>query len=185
MHPPETALPHAVWFFSLSAILCEQRRHVDYGILMLIHEVVREGLRMKNWLYRWGPAILFMAIIFIASATPGSEIPGFGFWDFFAKKGGHLIGYALLAAAYYHALNNGKRAPKLLFVLALCMTALYAASDEWHQRFTPGRSPSLLDVGIDITGSFFGALVSCLRQKCNAFDRSLHVASKNATDSTD
>jgi hypothetical protein len=124
---------------------------VDYGILTHIQEAVRERLRMKNWLYRWGPALLFMAIIFMASATPGSEIPGFGFWDIFAKKSGHLIGYALLAAAYCHALNNGKRTPKWLFVLALCMTALYAASDEWHQKFTPGRSPSLLDVGIDIT----------------------------------
>jgi hypothetical protein len=140
---------------------------------------------MKNWLYRWGPAILLMAIIFIASATPGSEIPGFGFWDLFAKKGGHLIGYALLAAAYYHALNKGKRAPKWLFVLALCMTALYAASDEWNQKFTPGRSPSLLDVGIDIAGGILGITVSCLMRKCKAFNRSLPVASKRATDSTD
>ena len=120
---------------------------------------------MKNWLYRWGPAILLMAIIFIASATPGSEIPWFGFWDLFVKKGGHLVGYSLLAAAYYHALNNSKRSPKWLFVLALCMTATYAASDEWHQKFTPGRSASLLDVGIDIAGGILGIVVSCLMRK--------------------
>ena len=95
---------------------------------------------MKSWIYRWGPAIVIMAIIFIASATPGSDIPGFGDWDEFFKKGGHMLGYALLATAFYHALNSSKRSIKLKFILVLCLVALYAASDEFHQRFTPGRS---------------------------------------------
>ncbi|MBN1570427.1 MAG: VanZ family protein [Acidobacteria bacterium] len=120
---------------------------------------------MKNWFYRWGPAILFMAIIFIVSSTPGSDIPGLGAWDFIAKKGGHLIGYALLGAAYRHALNYGNRARKRHHIPAMCMTALYAASDEWHQTFTPGRSGSFSDVGIDIAGGIIGILVSGWAQK--------------------
>jgi hypothetical protein len=125
----------------------------------------RKGWQMKNWLYHCGPAILLMAIIFIASATPGSEIPGFGVWDFITKKGGHMLGYALLAAAYYHAFNNGKRSPRWRFVLALCITALYAASDEWHQTFTPGRNGTPLDVAIDITGGILGIFFSGWLQK--------------------
>ena len=120
---------------------------------------------MKTWLYRWGPAILIMAIIFVASATAAAEIPEFGYWDFFAKKGGHLLGYALLAAAYHYALYNGKRSGKLPVLLAIGLTALYAASDEFHQRFTPGRTPSLVDIGIDITGGLIGLTVSGLIQR--------------------
>lgn len=121
---------------------------------------------MKGWLFRWGPAILLMGIIFIASATPGSEIPQLGVWDFIAKKGGHLFGYALLAAAYFHALRGDKRAEKRQVVLALLLTALYAASDEWHQTFIPGRSGSPVDVGIDFAGGAIGVFVShAIRQR--------------------
>jgi VanZ family protein len=97
-----------------------------------------------------------MAIIFIASATPGSEIPGFGRWDEFFKKGGHMLGYALLATTLYHALNNSKGSIKLKFILVLCLVALYAASDEFHQKFTPGRTASFRDVGIDVAGGLIG-----------------------------
>ena len=36
--------------------------------------------------------------------------------------------------------------------------ALYAASDEFHQSFVPGRGPSIIDVGIDSLGVFTGIL---------------------------
>jgi VanZ family protein len=114
---------------------------------------------MKSWIYRWGPAIAIMAIIFTASATPGSDIPGFGDWDEFYKKGGHMLGYALLATALYHALNNNRRSIKQKCIPVLCLVALYAASDEFHQRFTPGRTASFRDVGIDVTGGLMGIAV--------------------------
>ena len=120
---------------------------------------------MQNNINRWGPAILLMAIIFIASAIPGSDIPGFGVWDFLVKKGGHMFGYALLAAAYYHALSSGRKASKWQFVLVLGLTALYAASDEFHQKFTPGRTAALLDVGIDTVGGLVGIIASHLMRK--------------------
>jgi VanZ family protein len=120
---------------------------------------------MKTCIYRWGPAIVLMVIIFLASATPGSKIPEFGYWDLFVKKGGHMIGYALLAAAYYHALNNGKGGTRLQFILAIGIAALYAASDEWHQKFTPGRNASLADVGIDVIGGLIGITAWRLMQR--------------------
>ena len=39
---------------------------------------------------------------------------------------------------------------------------LYAVSDELHQGFVSGRSPGLLDVGIDSAGVIFGILVMTL-----------------------
>ncbi len=111
---------------------------------------------MTSWIRRWFPAAVLMAFIFLASATPGSQMPEFGFWDGLVKKGGHMIGYGLLAAAYARALNSrGKLKPPLL-LLAVCLAVLYGIADEWHQSYTPGRYPSARDVFIDAAGAILG-----------------------------
>jgi VanZ family protein len=116
---------------------------------------------MMAWIRRWGPAILLMVLIFTASATPGSDIPSFGFFDIFAKKGGHMIGYALLSAAFFHALNHGKSITRRKFIIAACLAIVYSATDELHQLFTPGRNSSLIDIGIDAVGSITGLALWC------------------------
>lgn len=114
---------------------------------------------MKELFKRWGPAILVMGLIFIASNTSGSDIPEFGIFDLLVKKGGHMLGYALLAASFFHGLDNGNRTPRFLLISAVLLAILYAASDEFHQSFTPGRSPAFNDVGIDTLGSVIGIAV--------------------------
>ena len=114
------------------------------------------GVLVKAWILRWGPAILVMIIIFVASAIPGTDLPTLGAWDFSAKKAGHMLGYALLAIAYFHVLNNGRCVTRLQIFSAFVLACLYAASDEWHQKFTPGRSPSVRDVCIDGIGAGIG-----------------------------
>jgi|WetSurMetagenome_2_1015567.scaffolds.fasta_scaffold15055_4 VanZ family protein len=114
---------------------------------------------MKFWIWHWGPAGIVMLLIFIASATPGSDLPGFGAWDLIAKKGGHMCGYALLASAFFHALDKKGTSARFRFFVAAGLACLYAATDEFHQSFTPGRSPSLQDVGIDALGAFIGLTV--------------------------
>jgi VanZ family protein len=114
---------------------------------------------MKEWMKRWGPAFVVMGVIFLASNTPSSDIPKFGIIDIFVKKGGHLLGYALLAASFFHGLDNGKRTPRFLFISTVLCAILYAASDEFHQSFTPGRSPAVMDVCIDSIGSIIGVTV--------------------------
>ena len=120
---------------------------------------------MREWIMRWGPAIIFMSVIFAFSAMPDRDLPEFGGWDYVAKKGAHMLGYALLASSYYYAISKGKSPTKQHFILALCLTALYAASDEWHQSFVPGRNPSLVDVGFDTIGGFIGITVFCVVRK--------------------
>ena len=60
------------------------------------------------------------------------------------------------ASAYFHALNKGKGITRGQFLGALCLAFLYAITDEFHQRFTPGRTPSIYDVLIDTLGAVFG-----------------------------
>jgi VanZ family protein len=120
---------------------------------------------LKAWIWRYGPALGVMAIIFLASATPGPDLPSFGTWDFIAKKGGHMLGYALLAAACYHALNSGRTAPYSRILAAFSVTVLYALSDEWHQRFVSGRGASLRDVGIDAIGGCISLAVVLIARR--------------------
>ena len=111
---------------------------------------------MGKMILRWLPAVTMMVLIFIASSMPGDEVPEFGTIDLIIKKGGHLIGYALLAAACFMAAYGGNKNAIRSVVISLCIAVVYAASDEYHQTFTPGRSPSVVDVGIDTAGAIIG-----------------------------
>jgi len=104
---------------------------------------------MIGFIRRWGPALLMIVLIFLFSSISSKEMPRFGVVDLIVKKGGHAIGYGLLAAAFWRALHWNKR----LWWLPLLLAALYAVSDEFHQSFVPGRHPSPVDVGIDSAGA--------------------------------
>jgi hypothetical protein len=119
-----------------------------------------EKMRFAKTLWRrWAPAILIMTVIFVASSTPGNDMPGFGVWDTILKKGAHIAGYALLAMCYLHALTNTRKVSRFVFLIAILLAGLYAATDEFHQSFTPGRNPSPGDVGIDALGAVIGTLI--------------------------
>jgi VanZ family protein len=114
---------------------------------------------MKVWLRRWWLAISMMLLIFIASSTPGDDLPGFGRFDFDVKKGGHMMGYALLCVGYLFGMSNGKEISRRHWLTAILFSGLYALTDEFHQLFTPGRSSSPVDVLIDTIGAALGATV--------------------------
>lgn len=102
---------------------------------------------------RWLPAILIMAAIFYFSSIPSKEMPSFGNWDALVKKSGHILGYALLALAYLRGIHSPDwRA----FSLALAGVILFAVLDEFHQSYVPGRTSTMVDVGIDTLGAFIG-----------------------------
>ena len=45
------------------------------------------------------------------------------------------------------------------FIISLGVGLVYAISDEIHQYFVPGRTPKLMDVGIDVAGVFLGIII--------------------------
>src|ERR1700690_1138235 len=104
---------------------------------------------INKFIYRWGPSILVMAVIFKFSSTPGNKLPNFGSIDSWVKKGGHMLGYALLSLSYWHGLKWDKKRAWWAWIFAV----LYAITDEFHQSVIPGRHPSPLDVILfDATG---------------------------------
>jgi VanZ family protein len=54
---------------------------------------------------RWLPAISIMVTIFAFSSIPSYEMPNFAWADTLVKKGGHMLGYGLLALAYMWGLR--------------------------------------------------------------------------------
>lgn len=107
---------------------------------------------MKNIL-RWLPALFLMTLIFVLSSIPSEEMPSFGFWDTLVKKGGHMLGYGVLALALWFAMQWTQK----YTWLALFLTVIFALTDEFHQSFVPGRHASLLDALVFDGG---GALLS-------------------------
>jgi VanZ family protein len=106
------------------------------------------------FLRRWGPAVLIMAAIFAFSSIPSEDMPRFGAFDLSLKKGGHMLGYALLTRTYLRGIAKTRPgAPWLAGLLAV----VYAATDEIHQSWVPGRGARVADVMIDAVGAFLGA----------------------------
>jgi VanZ family protein len=103
--------------------------------------------------FRWLPALFMMLLIFLVSAQPSSQLPNFDWADGLVKKGGHAVGYAILALLYWRAFDFKDSKRWVAWLLAV----LYALTDEFHQSFVPGRHPAIWDVMIFDN---FGALMS-------------------------
>lgn len=113
---------------------------------------------------RWLPAILWMVAIFIVSNQPSTDLPDFGLFDLLVKKMGHFLAYAILAYWVQWAWQPGP----VSWGWALVITAVYAATDEFHQSFIPGRFASLADVLIDISGGLTALLLTHWRTHYSA-----------------
>jgi VanZ family protein len=75
----------------------------------------------------------------------------------------HLSEYAILAALWLRALTRGRGlTPRNAGLLALAISAAWAALDELHQSFVPSRSASVADVALDTVGALTAVAVAGL-----------------------
>ena len=106
---------------------------------------------MTRLLWIWGPAVVQMIVIFVASAIPDLQsLPG----DV-SDHTGHFLGYGLLGALVLRAIARGRwdgLTPGAA-ALAWVLCAVYGVTDEWHQHFVPGRSPTVDDWIADALGA--------------------------------
>jgi VanZ family protein len=98
----------------------------------------------------WVPVAAWAALIFVLSSMP-SLSTGLGTWDLVVRKAAHLTEYAILGALLVRALDR----PAAAAALAIA----YAATDELHQHFVPGRTGSVVDVLIDSVGVVVGIVL--------------------------
>ncbi len=102
--------------------------------------------------------VAWMTVIFLVSATPDLRSGFQPLWDRILRKGAHVLEYAVLAWLTGRAgMLSGMARGRALWLGALLAVA-YAASDEYHQSFVPGRDGNALDVGIDAAGAVIGTL---------------------------
>ena len=107
-------------------------------------------MRVVRW--RAGLALLYMAGIIWLSSLSGSELARLGLPGL-PSDVGHTLLFAGLSAITLWSLV-GPRPRCALIAVLVCL--VFAASDEWHQHFVPGRVPSLEDVLADGIGIVLG-----------------------------
>ena len=76
----------------------------------------------------------------------------------FVRKSAHFCGYALLGILIINAFSHHICNPTIVFAISQLFGMTYAASDELHQHFVPGRSGEVKDVALDSCGVLFGIL---------------------------
>ena len=118
------------------------------------------SLLVNHLLRYWLPLGLWMGVIFILSAQPSLPPAPDTLLDFVLKKTAHMIEYGILAFLLSRALSRGQGTfSRSALAAAFVITVLYAASDEYHQTFVPGRHGKLMDVGFDVAGALVSLLV--------------------------
>lgn len=143
--------------------------------------VFRRNNKLKI-LVSWTVVILWMAFIFALSAQPREQsnrlstgitekiiyavekvVPDVETdierLNHVVRKNAHFFAYLVLGLLVTNGLRvSGMTGPKL-YVWALFICILYAAGDEIHQLFVPGRGGQLRDVVLDTAGGAVGILV--------------------------
>jgi VanZ family protein len=105
---------------------------------------------------RWLPAVIWGAAILVVSSLPRMDLaprlfPG-------CDKVLHFIEYSILGMGLRYWSGGGKP----LFITG---GAGFAALDEFHQKYVPGRHASLLDWVADVSGLVVGFLIYGLFMK--------------------
>ena len=115
---------------------------------------------VNSLLRYWLPPVLWMGVIFILSAQPSLPHAPDTLLDTILKKAAHMIEYGILAFLLWRALSRGRDTLAWsALVTAFLVSVLYAASDEYHQTFVPGRKGTPVDVGVDAIGALVALLV--------------------------
>ena len=97
-----------------------------------------------------------MAVIFAFSARHGGGHLAAA--EVVLRKLAHVGEYLVLAALLLRALRRSDVAAALPVAIAAALA--YAASDEWHQSFVPGRTATPRDVAIDGVGIALAVIVA-------------------------
>jgi VanZ family protein len=107
----------------------------------------------------WAPVVLYMGLIFYASAQPEVPLPP-GLTD----KPTHSLAYTGLGVLVVRALAGGlgARIDVATALLGIVLTTAYGMTDEFHQMFVPGRSAEVKDLFADAIGAVLGAIVCWL-----------------------
>lgn len=159
---------------------------LDYASIM------SDRKKLLNRLWRYLPLVAWMATIFFASTSELSAantsriIRPLLIWlfpditearlqaaHFLVRKAAHFSEYAIFAvlAARAFAGSTHERMRNAYFALTFALIIFYSLADEFHQAFVPGRTGSIYDSFIDMSGGFIALLAYAVwRNRSNGPD---------------
>ncbi len=134
------------------------------------------------WLKRWWPAVLWAVLIsgfstgaftsehtsrfivpFLHWLMPQASQERLEFIHHIIRKCGHLTEYFILSFLILRGFRAGQRGMHLRWALLTVLLILgYAALDEYHQSFVPGRTAAVSDVLIDTCGGIVAQIAAGL-----------------------
>jgi VanZ family protein len=109
------------------------------------------------------PGFGLLTALLLAASFALSSIPDVDSWNgplitaFFNVM--HVPLFGAVAFCAYRTLAKGRELSMPAMALAFVASVVYAVVDEWHQSFVAGRSASLSDVIVDVTGAALMLLV--------------------------
>ena len=135
-----------------------------------------------SWLKRWGPAIVwaiaisgFSTGLFTSEHTSRIIIPVLHFLfphaspatlefaHHIIRKCAHFTEYFIFSLLVLRGIRAGEKGTHLRWALiTILIVAGYAALDEFHQSFVPGRTAAVADVLIDTIGGATAQIVAWL-----------------------
>ena len=148
----------------------------------------------KNRLSRYGPLLVWAALIFIGSSSalsgsntavvlrpvvwlfPHASEATLALIHFLIRKAGHLSEYAILALFAARAFRTSTREflRTRWFWVSLLIVIAYSLSDEIHQSFVPSRTASIYDSMIDSVGGLTALVLLAIRTR--------HVRTRSGSD---
>ena len=153
-----------------------------------------------KWLRYWWPALIWAVVIsgfstgwFASDNTSHFIVPILHFFlphasaetlDFLhhiIRKCGHLTEYFILSMLILRGIRAGEKGLHVRWALVtILIIAGYAALDEYHQSFVPGRTAAVGDVLIDTSGGAAALIVASLFVLLGKAREKRHEEERNA-----
>ena len=123
-------------------------------------------LQQNRFLWYHLPAIGWAVLIFVASSIPNASLPPIGIE--YEDKWIHLLIYGVfgfLVARSFFIQAKSRWMWQYFWLFSIAIGVVYGITDEFHQRFVPGRYPEILDAVADAVGSILGVMIFLLISK--------------------
>lgn len=140
------------------------RRRIFF-ILMLIWMAVifsfscRNGVESTGDSYNVGMAVGRIVVPAFSDLSADKQLEFAAKVDHPIRKTAHALEYTVLGICVTGFLYKKDRKWRYNVLFAWLLGTIYAASDEFHQLFVPGRSGQLSDVMLDSAGVLLGVLI--------------------------
>lgn len=135
-----------------------------------------------RWLRLWWPALVWALLISAFSTAafrsentsriiipilrwllPHSSPETLDLLHHLIRKCAHVVEYFILSLLVLRGIRAGRNETRLgRALVAVAIVACYAALDEYHQSFVPGRGAAVADVLLDTAGGIAAQIVAAL-----------------------